>query len=244
MADRRDGEGDERGAEEVESQRAEYAAERDGLMKLRDGMRKFVRLYEFIAQVVPLGDPELEKLNRFIRLYVKRLANVPMTEIDLSGLRMTHLKLYQREGADMTLGVKEDAPDLRPVAGGISEGRDRTRERISEIIHALNSLFGEGLSEGDRIKRMGNLLAIGEQARRDPTVRKQIEVGNSEEQMMQGGDLQRAVTSAVLTMLLESKDREDATHLLKDQQAMSHYSRLVFKVLASDLSKEDLLGLG
>ncbi len=128
-------------------------------MKLRDGMRKFVRLYEFIAQVVPLGDPELEKLSRFIRLYVKRLANVPMTEIDLSGLRMTHLKLYQREGTDMTLGGKEGAPELCPVAGGISEGRDRTRERISEIIHALNSLFGEGLSEGDRIKRMGNRRA-------------------------------------------------------------------------------------
>ncbi|EGV49761.1 hypothetical protein Rifp1Sym_gn00060 [endosymbiont of Riftia pachyptila (vent Ph05)] len=42
---------------------------------------------------MPLGDPELEKLSRFIRLYVKRLANVPMTEIDFSGLRMTHLGL-------------------------------------------------------------------------------------------------------------------------------------------------------
>jgi hypothetical protein len=61
--------------------------------------------------------------------------------------------------------------------------------------------------------------------------------------MMQGGDLQRPVTSAVLTMLAHSKDKEDPTRLLKDQQAMSHYSRLVFKVLASDLSKEDLLGL-
>ncbi|KRT54662.1 hypothetical protein [endosymbiont of Ridgeia piscesae] len=68
VADRRDGEGDERGAEEAESQRGEYAAECDTLMKLRDGMGKFVRLYEFIAQVVPLADPELEKLSRFIRL--------------------------------------------------------------------------------------------------------------------------------------------------------------------------------
>ncbi|KRT57678.1 hypothetical protein [endosymbiont of Ridgeia piscesae] len=102
---------------------------------------------------------------------MKRLANVPMTETDLSSLRMTHLKLYQREGTDITLGVKEEAPELRPVAGGIGPGCDRTREWISEIIRSLNSLFGEGLSEGDHINRMGDLLAIGEQARRDPTVR-------------------------------------------------------------------------
>ena len=39
----------------VEMQRSEYAAERKTLMKLRDGMRKFVRGYEFIAQVGAAG---------------------------------------------------------------------------------------------------------------------------------------------------------------------------------------------
>ncbi|EGW55647.1 hypothetical protein TevJSym_ac02120 [endosymbiont of Tevnia jerichonana (vent Tica)] len=39
----------------VEMQRSEYAAERKTLMKLRDGMRKFVRRYEFIAQVGAAG---------------------------------------------------------------------------------------------------------------------------------------------------------------------------------------------
>ncbi|MEG7524469.1 MAG: DEAD/DEAH box helicase family protein [Chromatiales bacterium] len=242
VVDRKELEGDERGAEEAESQRSEYAAERDSLMKLRDGMRKFIRVYEYIAQVVPLADPELEKLSRFIRLYVKRLANVPMEEIDLSGLHLTHLGLYKRSESDMTLGVGEKS-ELKPVAGGIGEGRDRAREKISEIIHALNGLFGEGVSETDRIKRMGNLIAIGEHAGRNPTVRKQINAGNTEEQVMQGGDLQKAVTAAVLTMLSESKDEQDATRLLKDKQAMTSYARLVFKVLASDLSRDDLMGL-
>ncbi len=242
VVDRKEQEDDERGAEEAESQRSEYAAERDGLMKLRDGMRKFVRVYEYIAQVVPLGDPELEKLNQFIRLYVKRLNNVPVEEIDLSGLKLTHFGLYRRDEPDTTLGV-EEPPELKPIAGGISGGRDRSREKISEIIHALNSLFGEGVSEADRIKRMANLLAVGEQAGRNPTVRKQIDAGNSEEQIMQGGDLQQAVKTAVLGMLASSTDKDDASRLLKDPEAMASYARLVFKVLASEISKEDMLGL-
>jgi type I restriction enzyme R subunit len=242
VADRRELEGDSRGADEAESQRSDYAAERDGLMKLRDGMRKFIRLYEFIAQVVPLGDVELEKLSRFIRLYVKRLANVPTSEIDLAGLQMTHFGLYKRGEVDTTLGVG-DQPELNPVAGGIGPGRDRTREKISEIIRALNELFGEGISEGDKIKRAANLLATSEHARRNSTVRKQIDAGNSEEQMMQGGDLEKAVTSAVLEMLANNQDKDDATRLLKDRKAMASYARLVYKVLTADLSKDDLLGM-
>ena len=78
---------------------------------------------------------------------------------------------------------------------------------------------------------------------RNPTVRKQIDAGNSEEQIMQGGDLQAAVTSTVLEMLSHSKDEEDAVRLLRDKDAMTSYARLVSKVLASDLSHSDLMGL-
>ncbi|KRT54664.1 hypothetical protein Ga0074115_10876 [endosymbiont of Ridgeia piscesae] len=39
----------------AEMQRSECAAERETLMKLCDGMRKFVRRYEFIAQVGAAG---------------------------------------------------------------------------------------------------------------------------------------------------------------------------------------------
>lgn len=184
----------------------------------------------------------MEKLSRFIRLCAKRLANVPTSEIDLAGLQLTHFGLYKRGEVDITLGTGEP-PLIRPIAGGISSGRDRTWEKISEIIRALNELFGEGISEGDKIKRAANLLATTEHARRNSTVRKQIDAGNTEEQIMQGGDLEKAVTSAVLEMLANNQDKEDATRLLKDRKAMASYARLVYKVLTTDLSKEDLLGL-
>ncbi len=51
------------------------------------------------------------------------------------------------------------------------------------------------------------------------------------------------VTTAVLAMLSQSSDKEDATRLLKDQQAMTSYARLVFKVMASELSRDDLLDM-
>ena len=211
-----------------------YAIERDALVKLRDGMAKFVRLYEYIAQVVPLADPELEKLARFVRLYRKRLADVPVSEIDLGGLQMTHWRLFRGQEVDMSLGVAEPPPPLDPARGSVAPGRDRTRERISEIIRALNDLFGDDPSESDRLKQVSKLAAIGEFVGRDATVGKQLAARNGEEQMMQGGDLQRTVTSAVIDLLVDNRDEQTADALLKDGDKMASYARLVFRLLAAE----------
>ena len=240
----RDAAGDERGAAEAESRRAEQDAERDSLLKLRDGMSKFVRLYEFVAQVVPLGDAELEKLARFVRLFRKRLASVPVERIDLAGLQMTHWTL--KEGDRIGEGPGEgdaEAPTLDPVKAAIAPGKDRARERLSEIIRALNDLFGEGVGEGDTLKRVTNMMAVSEMARRDDTVRKQLDAGNTDEQVMQGGDLTKAVEGAVFDLMADGNDAADAERLLKDRDSMRHYAWAVLRLMRSGLSSDELRNL-
>ena len=237
----RDAAGDERGAAEAESQRAEQDAERDSLPKLRDGMSKFVRLYEFVAQVVPLGDAELEKLARFVRLFRKRLASVPVERIDLAGLQMTHWTLKEGDRIGEGLGEGDaDAPTLDPVKAAIAPGKDRARERLSEIIRALNDLFGEGVGEGDTLKRVTNMMAVSEMARRDDTVRKQLDAGNTDEQVMRGGDLTKAVEGAVFDLMADGNDAADADRLLKDRDSMRHYAWAVLRLMRSGLSTDEL----
>lgn len=60
----------------------------------------------------------------------------------------------------MRLGVGEDAPTLAPAKGSVSPGRDRTHERISDIIRVRNDLFGDDLREADRIRQASNLAAV------------------------------------------------------------------------------------
>ena len=235
-----DSRGDERAGEEAEARRAEYAKERDALMQLRDGMRKFVRLYQYIAQVVPLGDPSLEKLVRFIRLYVKRLQNVPMREIDLAGLEMTHYRIFKGDDVDTTLGVAEP-PELRPIKGSISEGRDRHRERISEIIAAVNRIFGEGATDSQQLKRIGVLAAMGETLRRDDTVRKQIDAGNSDDQIMQAGTAKDIIRRQVIQTMLDGTDQADAERLLSDQDNLIQFAMLALKLARGDVDVQALM---
>ncbi|WP_405226849.1 type I restriction endonuclease subunit R [Lentisalinibacter sediminis] len=235
-----DARGDAKAGEEAEARRSEYAKERDGLMQLRDGMRKFVRLYQYIAQVVPLGDASLEKLARFIRLYVKRLQNVPMRDIDLAGLEMTHYRIVKREGVDTDLGVQE-GNELRPAKGTISEGRDRQRERISEIIAAINRIFGEGATEAQQLKRIGVLAAMGESLRRNNTVRKQIDAGNSDDQIMQAGDAVDEIRRQVIDQMMNSTDKEDAERLLSDRDNLIQFAMVALKLARGDTDLQALV---
>ena len=205
-------------------------------------MNRHERLHAtIVAQVVPLGDAELEKLARFVRLFRKRLASVPVERIDLAGLQVTHWTLKEGDRIGEGLGEGDaEAPTLDPVKAAIAPGHDRARERLSEIIRALNDLFGEGVGEGDTLKRVTNMMAVSELARRDDTVRKQLDAGNTDEQVMQGGDLTKAVEGAVFDLMADGNDAADADRLLKDRDSMRHYAWAVLKLMRSGLSTDEL----
>ena len=70
-------------------------------------------------------------------------------EIDLKGLQMTHCAIKDKGKLD---GVGEGAGVLRPATGvGTGEGRDGERAFLSELIEKLNDLFGEGITEDDKV---------------------------------------------------------------------------------------------
>lgn len=56
-------------------------------------------------------------------------------------------------------------------------------------------------------------------------------------------DLKRAVSKAVFEMLSDNRDSEIADRLFKDGEAMNGYTRLVFKLLASGIDRDDLMGM-
>jgi len=54
--------GDAAGAEQADLRRSEYTTERDGLMRFKECLGKFVRVYEYIAQLIDFGDAERRRL--------------------------------------------------------------------------------------------------------------------------------------------------------------------------------------
>ena len=121
----------------------------DALDLFRKDVASFIRLYDFLAQIVNYGDTDLEKHSVFFTHLLPWLA--PENEhqpIDLSGVRLTHYRLEALDERRLTLG-DHDEP-LKPITGlGGGEAREPETAYLSSLIERLNQLFEGELSDAD-----------------------------------------------------------------------------------------------
>jgi type I restriction enzyme R subunit len=70
--------------------RRKLASEAIGVLTdFKAGLARFSRTYAYIAQLIDLGDPELENFSAFSKLLAKRLDGVASESVDLTGLVLT-----------------------------------------------------------------------------------------------------------------------------------------------------------
>ncbi len=209
---RAQGQGSEVAAQQLEARRSHVAEERDALNLFRDGLAKFVRTYQFIAQIIDLNDPELEAFTQFVRLLRNRLDSVPLGQVDLSGLRLLRYAIVEGEalggvGTKGEMGAED--PRLKPKgAGGQREPRDREKERLSEIIRRINEVF---TSDFDDSSKLMFIVHVADTLSRNERVVAQVR--NNERADALKGDLPQEAMRAVSEAM--NSHREHALELLR-----------------------------
>ncbi|MFD2674889.1 hypothetical protein [Gulosibacter bifidus] len=115
-------------------------AEIEELDLFRKDVGSFVRLYDFLSQVVDYQDTDLEKLALFLRLLRPRLTGRKTPEeLDFNNIELTHIKqTRQSEGA---ISLEGDGEKLKPMGVGGGRSRDPHLVAWEEILNNINSLF-------------------------------------------------------------------------------------------------------
>ncbi|MFN4832308.1 MAG: type I restriction endonuclease subunit R [Pseudanabaena sp.] len=111
----------------------------------------FIRLYAFLAQIMPFADAELEKFYAFARLLQTKLPKRLQSEVfklnDEVGLEYYRLQKI-REGQIVLQQDTESA--LQPITdAGIPIDKE-TQAKLSEIIDILNKRFNTDFTEADK----------------------------------------------------------------------------------------------
>lgn len=152
--------------------------------QFRKDLGSFLRLYDFLSQIIPYNDDELEKLYVFGKNLIPRIAehgSSSILELD-SDVRLTHYRL-QKLG-EQKLNLEDGQVEKLKPAGETGSGKGQAEEerRLRDIVEKMNDLFSGELTEADfvgYVKTMeGKLLEnklLGEQA-----------ANNSEEQFSLG----------------------------------------------------------
>ncbi len=219
--------GNEVGKKEADAHRSEAVKERDELLVFSSSLSKFVRNYEYIAQLIDFGDPELEAFSGFARLLRKRLRGVGADQIDLEGLKLTHFRLKKDKALD-GVGPDGEIPTLDPITdNGMREGRDRQKAYLEELIEKLNNAFGKDMSDKDKVALA---VHVSERLRDDKQVMAQVE-NNSKEQTMKANLPQAAVQIIVQAM---QSHQTLATKLLSDETSRGFFLDVVYDLLKKD----------
>jgi type I restriction enzyme R subunit len=220
---------DEKAMAHSDSMRAEQTRLRDELMIFSESLSKFVRCYEYVAQLVEFGDPALEAFASFARLLRKRLKGIAPEQVDLGALTLTHYKATK--GATLTgLSVSEKLPELYGITdNGLREARDREQRYLSELIEKLNDAFGSGISDKDKV---AFAVHVSEKLRDNAQVMAQVK--NAERADAMKADLPMAINSAIAGAMLTHQNL--ATRLLshEGESARDLFLAVVYEMLKRD----------
>ncbi|HHS7810112.1 TPA: type I restriction endonuclease subunit R [Pseudomonas putida] len=226
--------GDEKGMEYSDVQRAEYCMGRDELMIFSESLTKFVRTYEYIAQLVEFGDPALEAFASYARLLRKRLKGVSAEQVDLDDLKLSHYKIKKGEGLAGLSAVGE-APELYGITdNGLRDARDREKKYLTKLIEKLNNAFGKDITDTDQV---AFAVHVSEKLRGDTIVMAQVQ-NNTMDQAMKA-DLPSKAIQAIASAM--SSHTSMATKLLSDESTRDVFLTVVYELLKKDAGA-DLLG--
>jgi type I restriction enzyme, R subunit len=159
----------------------------------RKDVGSFVRLYDFMSQIIDYGDPALEKK----QIYLRNLDRVIQPDnytapIDLSDVVLKHVKQIDRGRIDIGLGVRVGLSGI--TAAGSGEKRDPKMVAFQQVLDRLNDLFGsEDFTESQKVSFLEAMLRT---LLDDDSLVQQAKV-NSAKQFVESPDFDYAVTGAV-----------------------------------------------
>jgi len=223
--------GDEAGMERAEKRRSEHTKARDELLIFKEGLNKFVRAYEYCAQLVEFGDPSLESFASYARLLQKRLKGATPEEVDISGLQLTHYRIinHGEQNTDITDGKSDPLNPNKGVGG--RDPQDRERAYLAALIQKLNDSFGQDVTEKDKVAFADQ---ISEKLRDNEKVMDQVR-NNPMGQAMKA-DLPAAATKAIVEAM--GSHQKMSKQLLGDEVTRNIFVSVVYEMLAKDIAAD------
>lgn len=112
----------------------------------------FVRLYAFLAQIIPFQDIELEKLYAYVRLLITKLPKRDLSEnVKLQDeIALEYYRLQKISEGRITL-QKNSGIELASLHDAPVRKLEEDKVPLSEIITVLNEKFGTDFTDADKL---------------------------------------------------------------------------------------------
>ena len=171
----------------------------------RKDVSTYVRLYDFMSQIVDYGDPYMEMLSIYLRLLERVIKDESWSaEVDLSDVVLVGVKHTEAAATDISLTGDGELKGIS--AAGSGSKKEPKYVALQVVIDRMNDLFGAESFAESQIREFVNGLV--QRLLDEPDLVAQTRV-NTKKQFMESQDFQAAVTEAVV-------ENQDAHNTMAD----------------------------
>lgn len=228
--------GDSAGLKKAEHALKETGEQVDQLDLFRKNLQSFVRLYEFLSQIVPYEDRELEQLCVYAKHLhpLLRVDRLQQDDVEVGELQLSHYRLSKRAEHQLRLNEESGEYTLKPSSDvGSGKPHDPEKKRLSEIIEALNDIFGAEVSDDDQLQF---LTGIAQRISRQEDVMTQVN-NHTADQVMHGLFPKRVLD----TVLDAMTDHEKLSLEVLDNETKSRaFALVILKMLKSAAGRDEI----
>lgn len=177
---------------------AAAAKDKSGIERLemfRKDVGTYVRLYDFLSQILDFDDTDVEKQAIFCRLLAPHLRGAGGADwVDLTGVELVHITQKELGKTKLDLREGEAVPLKGPIKPGTGSLHDPRYVLLQELIDRLNEQFAGEDFRDDQVSTWATSLV--EAMKTDDDLREQAEV-NSQDQFLSSPTLRDALLLAV-----------------------------------------------
>jgi type I restriction enzyme R subunit len=217
---------DDRGIHNLELELKNANEDKNSLDLFKKDLITFLRMYEFLSQIVDYADEDLLKLSAFVKALIPNLKTYsPKDPIDISEVELSHYKLHKQKSQSIRLVGEGELDAIHP---GEAKARDPEKELLSAILGTMNALFEGELSDEDMINYANT---IKDKVLENDKVVEQVS-NNTKEQAMMGG-FRESIKDAVISSLDVHQDL--ATQVLSKQSTSDGFANIIYELIAKGL---------
>ena len=170
----------------------------DGQVEFKSSAKAFGRLYAFLSQILPYGNPQWEKLSIFLNFLATKLPAPEEPDLSRGILEAVDMDSYRMERKTaLSISLAEEDAEIEPVLPGTGgQAREPEMDRLSNIIAEFNRTWGGKFSEPERVSEVLNQMP--EQVLEDQQYQNaRMNSGRQNAQIELDSALRRLVTSMV-----------------------------------------------
>lgn len=194
--------------------------------KFRKALGNFIKMYDFIIQIVRLMDKDLQKFFVYGKFLHKCLRKGKSERVDLSNkLVLEYIKQTKQEEGSIVL--EDKVGKAKPVVGGTGSSTKKT-EPLSAIIEKFNERFGTSFSGEDKV-----LEQVIDDMRKDPYL-----VISAQNKDKTAFNTQFDTKFTDVMMDRHAKNDEFFKELLSDKDKLDFLKDMLVQVAFSNLGKK------